>query len=259
MSTDRRPATFHSLQEIGRDTYIITFHADDDEALDYEPGHVLSFACTDDEGNDLRKPYTIIACDPGARLFSFTFRHIPDGKMTSYLSNIKEGAAAQFWGKGHEPISVDINDDATAVVGVGTGSGVGPLYGYISKHIEDIKVPHRFFFGYRDVEDICLKAELDALAAKQPLFTWEVSLSNPPADWDGLKGRIHFAAASKFALNKTTHVHMVGNGHMISELRTALIRINLPTEFISKESFFKHGEPADAEVVQQLMRALTAK
>ncbi|NRA39817.1 MAG: FAD-dependent oxidoreductase [Planctomycetes bacterium] len=259
MSKDKRPAIFHSRQEIGRGTYIMSFVAQDELALDYEPGHVFGLECTDDRGNDFHHAYTVIACDSETRVFSFTFRHILDGNLTPYLLRMESGSEIVFSGKGHKPIREDVNQTATQVIGVGTGSGVGPLYGYISKHIQDIKVPHRFYFGYRETEDICLQNELDQLSAQQPLFTWQACLSQPNEQWTGLSGQVHLAATKAISFDKTTHVHMVGNGQMITELRAALIRVNLPTDFISKESFFKHGEVVRDNIVSELKTLITTK
>ena len=64
---------------------------------------------------------------------------------------------------------------------------------------------------------------------------------------------------SNTSFNKTTHVHMVGNGQMINEFRTALMQVNLPVEFITKESFFKHGEHARSDVVNELKQLITTK
>lgn len=258
MSTEERSAHFVDCQEIGRDTYIITFQADDDDPLDYEPGHVFALVYEHDD-QSIKHPYTIIEASNENRQFSFCFKHIPDGKLTPLFLTMDNQSQITFSGKHHKPIQQEINQAATAVLGVGTGSGVGPLYGYIKKHINDITVPHHFYFGYRHADDIALKNELDALQQTNDLFTWDVCLSAAPDDWDGLSGHVHLAAAKAHTFNKTTHVHMVGNGQMINELRTALMQVNLPVEFITKESFFKHGDSVRPDIVSELKQRITTK
>ena len=258
MSTEERSAHFLHCRELGRGTYLITFQADDDAPLDYEPGHV--FALVYQHGDQaIKHPYTIVESDNETGQFSFCFKHIPDGKLTPLLLAMDSDSQITFSGKHHKPIAQEINMEATAMLGVGTGSGVGPLYGYIKKHINEITVPHHFYFGYREAADICLTNELDALQQANDLFTWHVSLSQAADDWQGLRGQVHMVAAQQHSFNKTTHVHMVGNGQMINEFRTALMQVNLPVEFITKESFFKHGDSVRPDIVSELKQRITKK
>ena len=258
MSKEERSAHFVSCQEIGRDTYIITFQADDGAPLDYEPGHVFALVY-DNNGESIKHPYTIIASSNESAQFSFCFKHIPDGKLTPLFLSMDNNSSITFSGKAHKPIRDEINGEATAMLGIGTGSGVGPLYGYIKQHINDIQIPHHFYFGYREAADICLTEELNALQAKNDLFSWQACLSQAGDEWQGLTGHVHLAAAKAHTFNKTTHVHLVGNGQMISEMRTALMQVNLPVEFITKESFFKHGDAARPDIVPQLKQLITTK
>ncbi len=257
MANDKRPASFHSLREIGSNTYLITFHADDDAALDYEPGHVISFDCDDRDGNTLHHPYTVIENDADKRLFSFVFRHIPDGKMTSYLITMQDGDKATFSGKFHEPIADEIADGAQAFIGIATGSGIGPLYGYIKQALADSSIPITLYVGYKTPEDVCLADELNELANKHEHFTWQASVSEPDGSWSGLTGRITHAIADDLDNIEQAHFHLVGNGSMINEMREALYQAGVPKEQVSKESFFNHGVKADGETVEKLVKALT--
>ena len=258
MSKEERSAHFVECREIGRDTYIISFQADDETPLDYEPGHVFALVY-EHNGDAIKHPYTIIASSNETQTFSFCFKHIPDGKLTPLFLNMDSNSSITFSGKAHKPIRDEINDEATAMLGIGTGSGVGPLFGYINKHINDIKVPHHYYFGYREAADICLSEELDALAEQNELFSWQACLSQADDNWQGLTGHVHQVAAKAHSFNKTTHVHLVGNGQMINEMRTALMQVNLPVEFITKESFFKHGDTARPDIVSDLKQLITKK
>lgn len=256
MSDTPRPATFHDRRAIGRGTYLITFHADDDEDLDYQPGHVFAFDCDDGNGKTLHHPYTIVTCDPEQRLFGFVFRHIPDGAMTEHLVQMQTGDQATFSGKYHEAIIDEIADGVSGFVGIATGSGIGPLYGFIKEHIDSFNKPIELYVGYRKDADVCLQEDLNELAAEYDHFSWQLSLSEPPSDWQGLRGHITTAVAGRLENINDKHFHLVGNGAMINEMRQALSDAGIAKEQVSTESFFNHRAEADKEKITAISEAL---
>ena len=145
MSTEERSAHFLHCRELGRGTYLITFQADDDAPLDYEPGHVFALVYQHGE-QAIKHPYTIVESDNETGQFSFCFKHIPDGKLTPLLLAMDSNSQITFSGKHHKPIDQEIHTEATAMLGVGTGSGVGPLYGYIKKTYQRNNGPTSFLF-----------------------------------------------------------------------------------------------------------------
>ena len=77
----------------------------------------------------------------------------------------------------HTDDRVDLKEghiDARQVVGLATGTGVGPLYGYFRYVLENNLEarPLSLFVGFREEVDIGPREQLDALAAKYSNFEW---------------------------------------------------------------------------------------
>src|SRR6185436_17577662 len=99
-------------------------------------------------------------------------------------------------------------------VGISTGTGIGPLYGFARQALTEnvLKVPIRLYAGFREEADICLKPELDALAASYAEFSWNPTLSQPHAGWKGLRGRVTASVPPLLDPLDGLHFHLVGNG-----------------------------------------------
>ena len=258
MYNDKRSARFHACQEIGAGTYMFTLRVDDDLALDYQAGNVFALDLIDENGQTLHNPYTIIDNNQEQRLLSFVFRHIPEGKMTPRLIAANAQTQLCFSGKFHEPIIDEISTDAQCFIGISTGSGIGPLYGFLKNELENISIPIYILAGYRTEADICLTHELNALADKHEHFQWHACLSQPNENWTGLRGRVDTQLTQLLPSLRDTHFHLVGNGSMINLIRPAVLAAGTPETQVSKESFFNHGHKADQQAIDELAQKIIA-
>lgn len=245
-----RPATVLSNREFARGSRWITLRADDAHPLPYEPGNVLSLRL---EG--MKHAYTVTWGDPDRRTFSIIYRVIPSGRMTPRLATLNPGAAVEFSGVHHNPIRHEVNAAARAIVGLATGTGVGPLLGYFRFAIEKSreKRPMALFVGFRHEVDIGPREELDALSAADPNFRWFPTLSQPGPDWTGLRGRLTESVPPLLSYPRETHFHLVGNGAMLVEMEAALSKIGVPEKFVSDEYYFNWEAEASAETVERIV------
>lgn len=74
------------------------------------------------------------------------------------------------------------------------GAGIAPIRSIILDQLArgtDRRIG--FWYGARDIRDLCYREDFDALAARHPNFAWHVALSAPRADsvWEGPTGFIH--------------------------------------------------------------------
>ncbi len=250
---DWRPATVLSNREFARSSRWITLRADDSHPLPYEPGNVLGLRIG--EGREaLKHAYTVTWADEAKRTFSIIYRVIPTGRMTPRLAAFEPGAVLEFSGVHHNPIRHEVNASARQVVGLATGTGVGPLYGYFRYVLEAgiEKRPLFLFVGFREQVDIGPREELDALAARYPNFEWAPSLSRPDAGWKGLRGRIGESVPPLIERPRETHFHLVGNGAMLVEMEAALAKIGVPAEFVTDEYYFNWDEEASDTVATEI-------
>lgn len=252
-ASDWRPATVLDNREFARGSRWITLRSDDDHPLVYEPGNVLGLRIADGRRH-LRHAYTVTWADPEARTFSIIYRVIPTGTMTPKLAALEQGATVGFSGVHHNPIRHEVNPGARKVVGLATGTGVGPLYGYFRFVLEHTleKRPLSLYVGYREAADIGPRTELDALAAKYSNFQWAPTLSQPDAGWKGLRGRLTESVPPLIAKPRETHFHLVGNGGMLVEMEAALAKIGVPGDFVSDEYYFNWDAEATDPVAEQI-------
>ena len=248
-----RRATIVENREIARGSRWLVLRPDDPEPLTYEPGNVLSLFI-EQGGKNFRHAYTITHCDPAAHTFTLLYRVIPTGHMTPHLAAMQPGDPAGFEGKYHNPIASEISADPRAIVGIATGTGIGPLYGFAEKTLSEgsVTVPLTLYAGFREEQDICLAKEMEALAAKFSNFSWKYTLSQPGANWKGLNGRVTQSVPPLLGSLKDLHFHLVGNGAMLRDYYEALERGGVPEGRISSETYFNWDGSFDEEAVQKM-------
>jgi len=248
-----RRATVLANREFARGSRWLTLRADDEHPVPYEPGHVLALRLG--EGREAMKhAYTVTWADAAQRTFSTIYRVIPTGRMTPRLAALGPDAALEFSGVHHNPIRHEVNAGARQVVGLATGTGVGPLYGYFRYVLENglEKRPLWLYVGFREEADIGPREELDTLAATYPNFKWSPTLSHPSANWTGLRGRLGESVPGLIDRPRETHFHLVGNGAMLVEMEAALALVGVPAEFVSDETYFNWDAEAGEGVAERI-------
>jgi CDP-4-dehydro-6-deoxyglucose reductase len=235
-------------REVGRGCRLLTLRVPDQLPFPFEPGHVLSL-----RHGGHRHPYTVSQADPAARELGLLFRVIPGGRLTPQLQAAAPGQRMEINGLHHEPVRALIAPAARAVVGLATGSGIGPLWGFaLAALAAGFDRPISLFAGYREAADICLASELDALQAAYPGFRWLPTLTGPDAGWKGLQGRVGDSAPALIPDPRSRHFHLVGNGAMLAELKAALALVGVPAEQVTSEVFFNYNAKATEEVAQAI-------
>jgi NAD(P)H-flavin reductase len=253
-----RPATILENKEIARASRWLLLRAADDEPVSYEPGNVLSLGLRLPQLRKQTHAYTVSFCDPDQRTFALLYRVIPDGRMTPSLATMRPGDSVEFEGQYHQPIRHEISAEPKLVIGISTGTGIGPLAGFARKSLEEghITVPIRLFAGFREEADICLAAELDALAAQFSRFSWFPTLSKPGKSWKGMVGRVTTAVPPRLGPVKDLkdiHFHLVGNGAMLADFYEAFSRIGLPEQRLTSETYFNWEAEFTEETVLKMV------
>jgi ferredoxin-NADP reductase len=120
-----------------------------------------------------------------------------------------------------------------------TGTGVAPVLPML-RELEGRNEPGRrlLYWGLRQESDLFVVPEVEAMcqATATELF---VHLSRPGEAWTGLRGRITTPILDALpGLAKPTF-YLVGNGHMISELKSKLVAAGVDRKKqIRTEAFF---------------------
>lgn len=174
--------------DVSHDTSLIRFELPDYISLNLPIASCVLFKAPGDSGPVIR-PYTPISSNSETGYFDFVIKHYPDGKMTSYLKNLKEGDVVEIKGP-FEKIAYSQNM-ADHIVMIAGGSGLTPMVQVvleILEHSETDKTKVTLLFANNTEEDILMKHELDELSQKYPQFKVKYVVAKPSNSWTGYTG-----------------------------------------------------------------------
>lgn len=218
-------------------TVRISFEVVDDHEFVFLPGYFIGIKADVAGVGTCRSPYCILSSPNDRRLFQLIVRLVPEGPLSCYLSALDLGDVIAF--RGPAGRSMIPKEDDTALVLLATGVGIGPFLSLCDHLLEGSWTrPIRLFWGLRLIEDVCLLDELDAIAAAHHDFSYQVTLSQPPPRWAGLRGRLTQCVPPLLPTLGGTHYYLVGNGAMIAEFSTVLSDLGVDERLIYEEIYF---------------------
>lgn len=254
-----RPARVIENHLIARGTCWLSLRIEDEWPLPYRAGTITS-ALVEVGGHRLRHPYTVSAVDPENREIALLFRVIQGGAMTPVLSQLGAGNLLAIAGAYSKPIATLVRPEATSVLGISTGTGIGPLAGFAREALldPDWTRPITLLTGFRTEVDVPLAPQLESME-EDPRFRWHLCLSQGSEAWEGQRGRVSTALPEVVESLAGTHVHLVGNGAMVNTMRAGFLKAGFPSDFLTSETYFNRNVPADPQVVERLAEALKGR
>jgi ferredoxin-NADP reductase len=249
---DRRAevTAYETLTSTG--TVRISFKVTDDQPFTFHPGQFIGIQA-DVPGFGLRRsPYCIITPPNPERTFQLLVRLVPEGPLSYYLGSLGVGDTIAF--RGPSGRSMAPKEGKEDCILLATGVGVGPFLSLVEDlgH-EGFDRPMHLFWGLRLEDDICLVKELDELASRYPFFRYQISLSQPPDQWTGLRGRLTESVPPLLPTLSGKRFYLVGNGAMIEEIGSVLSDLGVDRQFIYEEVYFNvryRADPADLATIR---------
>jgi len=238
-------------------TFLVRFEVVDGEPFEFSPGQFVGIEAFFEGHGYRRSPYCILS-DPGdAPFFDLMIRAVPDGPLSLYLCELEPGDTVLFRGPTGRPMAPRFDD--RELVLMGTGTGIAPLI-CLARQLLAREYPHpiSLWWGLRLVEDVCLTDELDALAARYDGFSYGITLSQPPADWTGLRGRLGESVPALLPTLGGKRFYLVGNGAMLEEMGRALSDMGVVQQHIYKEPYFDPIHDPDREIVAAIRERFVA-
>jgi CDP-4-dehydro-6-deoxyglucose reductase len=223
------------LTETG--TVRLSFRVTDDQPLTFLPGQWIGLEEEVPGVGPRHSSYCIFSPPTDDGRFELLIRVLTGGPLSNHLASLEPGYLVKF--RGPQGRTMMPKADDQELILLATGVGIAPVYSLVHHlHTLGEARPIRLYWGLRQPEDICLLDELDQLTASLPDFRYRISLSEPPAGWPGLRGRLTESvpplldrlAGKRFALS--------GNGAMIEEMELALCSLGVDRTLISEERFF---------------------
>jgi CDP-4-dehydro-6-deoxyglucose reductase len=228
-----------SRTAVAADVYDLVFDVLEPETVLFRAGQFVTLAVgTDAAGLSVRRSYSIASMSDRGESLRFLIRAIPGGVATDYFLKMAPGAEVAMTGP--HGFFVLTPSHAGDVVFGSTGTGVAPVLSMLDELARRGPEPGRrlVYWGMRQESDIFCRDEVEHLcrAASAQLF---VHLSRPSEAWPGLRGRITPAILAELPTLQSPTFYLVGNGAMISELKTALVATGVDRrKQIRTEAFF---------------------
>lgn len=232
-------------------TVSLTFSVVDDQAFAFDPGYFIAIQAEADNLDKRCSPYCITSPPAEDRSFRLVVRLVSGGQLSDHLQNLEVGDVISF--RGPSGRSMAPRRQVNQLVLLATGVGVGPFLSLCPPLLADgFVAPIRLFWGLRQVEDICLVDELEALAGAYPNFSYRVSLSDAPSDWADLRGRLTHSVPPLLGHLGDTLFYLVGNGAMIEEMSTVLSDLGVDRRDLYQEAYFNSRHRPDAAALAEI-------
>ena len=254
---DRRAevTAYETLTPTG--TVRISFKVVDDQEFSFKPGQFVGIRADVRKVGPRKTPYCIIS-PPNGRTFQLLVRLVPEGPLSQYLGSLRIGDVIAF--RGPTGRSMVPKEEETELVLLATGVGIGPFLGlteHLYSHGFDRRT--RLFWGLRLQEDICLIEELEDLARRHPGFSYQITLSQPPPTWGGLRGRLTETVPGLLETLGGKHYYLVGNGAMIEEMTEALSDLGVFKHLMYEEPYFNARYKADPKTLAEIRERFVAR
>jgi len=239
-------------------TVRIGFRVVDGEPFHFDPGQFVGIEAHFAGLGYRRSPYCILTAPADEPVFDLLVRAVPEGPLSMHLVSLQSGDEVAFRGPTGRSMVVHDDDDRELAL-FATGTGVAPFYSLASHLLAGAySQPIVLWWGLRLIDDVCLTDELDALAAAYPNFAYHVTLSQPPADWGGLRGRLGESVPPLLATLGAKRFYLAGNGAMTEEMALALSDLGVDDRFIYKEPYFDGTHQPDPAVVADIRERFVA-
>lgn len=179
---------------ISRNTAIYRFGlVREDEVLEIPVGHHVAVKVEDEI-----RHYTPISSKFDKGFFDILVKSYPDGKVSKKFAEMKPGQFVDFRGPvGRFSYSTNQVKEIGLVAG---GSGITPILQVISEITttpEDL-TKLSLIYANETENDILLREEIEELNAKYPNIDVHLTLTHPPANWEGETGYVTKEMVQKY-------------------------------------------------------------
>ncbi len=237
-----------SIKEITEetaDTKTIHFWHPLHHQLDYFSGQFLTII-PEIEGKKIRRSYSLSSSPKTDTSPAISVKRITGGVVSNFVcDHLKVGDTLEVMeAMGNFTINPDA-ELAKEYVFVGAGSGITPLFSMIKTLLHTQPKSNIYLiYGSRLESQIIFKKALDKL---ENTFTDRFKvlhvISQPAANWPGLRGRINKASIvyylkQEFGLDiSSSHYYLCGPAQMMQEVEESLNMFEVPNSSIHKELF----------------------
>ena len=188
------------------------------EPLAYQPGQYVNLVSK----SGLSRSYSLASLPGEESFLELHVRILPNGRMSTWLTEVPLGTLAQVRGPAGECFYVPGRPTQPLLL-CGVGTGLAPLYGVVREALrQKHEGPMVLIHGARTSAGLYLRSELAALAAAHPSLTYlPVVLSDdPPGSAEGcIVSPLDALLKARFAKLSGHRAFLCGDAELVTALR----------------------------------------
>jgi ferredoxin-NADP reductase len=210
-------------------------------------GQHVDIRLTAEDGYQAQRSYSI-ASPPDDELLTLTVERVDNGEVSPYLvDDLRAGDQFDLRGPigGYFVWTAAMRGPLCLIAG---GSGVVPLMAML-RHREkrNGRAPALLLYSSRSPEDVIYRAELDAMARRDPNLRVVNTLTRKqPAGWTGRRGRIDKALLAEecFPPERSPKIFVCGSTPFVEDVSRFLVQLGYDPLTIKTERFGPSGGQA---------------
>lgn len=222
------------------------FERADGEPMRYLPGQFLQLLFENEQGDVLRRSYSLASRCSGDDLASesieFVVSYVPGGPGTCLMSQLKPGDEVRTVGPlGRLCLMPD--DDNERYLLIGTGTGITPyraMLDQISSLMKQRSLKVALLHGARIQDELLFAKEFQTFANEHDGFTYVPCLSREAptsAHPDAIRGYVQDALKNIDVCDTQDIAYLCGNPNMVDACLDALKAEGLPPTSIRREKY----------------------
>jgi hypothetical protein len=222
------------------DTKTFRFDNSRGELPRHRPGQFAK-VCVSIDGREVWRSFTISSSPTRSEIVDLTIKRNPAGEVSSHLHD-RIAAGTSLTLKGPQgAFAFDPDRHVEPLVLVSAGSGITPMLCILRFLAEsESALPVVFLHGARTPADIIAHSECRRLVGQLPAAQYHVTLSQPPADWTGLIGRLTFESVREVVGEPAARRYFLcGPGDFMDAIRDGLLAAGVTADRIHTEQFGK--------------------
>lgn len=209
--TARIKVTVNSIEQLSPDIVCVSLHSE--QQLDYKAGQFINLF----KDSSLARSYSLASVPAQDNLLKLHVRKVPDGRVSGWIHHeLKKDDSVE--------ISLPVGDcfytsgkPEQAMMLIGTGSGLAPLYGIARDAIAQGHTgPIRLYHGSATLDGLYMVNELRQLAEKHENFDYIPCVSDEPVTDESISnGHVLDVALANNARLSGWRVFLCGNPNMV--------------------------------------------
>jgi ferredoxin-NADP reductase len=221
-SVDIAPAVRHFVFELpGTDQFT------------FVPGQWVSLSSVIG-GKEIVRAYSIASAPSADNRFELCLNKVGDGAFSPYLFQLHPGESVTV----QPPMGTFVlREPPRDSVLIATGTGVAPFRSMLKAHVADPVRAFTLLFGVRHEEDLLYREEFEEMERRFKNFRFLPTLTQPPPEWKGRRGRVQAHLAEAIGQRRDLDVYLCGLRAMVDDLRHVLKEMGFDRKQIRYEKY----------------------